>query len=120
MLFIGNDPVCKANKKNIMDGEYLQMDCIVNYAGDMSPLIRWSRSDGINVDSHEMITTSVKDSMVSKLRTLMTMEANTMSFISKISFDPLPPSSYKGGVHEAINAPNYQFIWRHQPNVLCK
>ena len=121
MLLTGNKPVCQANQKSIMAGEYLQMDCIVNYTGGISPVIKWSRSDGINFVSHgKIITTSSNASAVSKLTTQMTMEDNAVSFMSNISFEQPLPSSDKGKVHKALNPPNYVFVWRYQPNVLCK
>lgn len=121
MMFTGNEPVCKANKENIMDGEYLQIQCIVNYTGGISPAIKWYRSDGTNFDSYDnIIAISSNASVDSKLTTMMTIEDNAVSFISNISFNQLLPSSDKGGIHRAINAPDYQFVWKYQPNVLCK
>lgn len=118
MLFIDNDPVCKVNKENIMAGESLQMECVVDYTGSIPPVIKWSRSDGIIPESNDNKTIC---SVVSKLTKRMTIEDNGVTFKSNIYFNHVPLSSNGTiGVHKAINAPNYTFVWTHNANVLCK
>ena len=125
-FFSGSDPVCDTNASNdcVVEGDYIQMWCTVNYTGNWILVMEWTLNGQIpdrpthNTYQPRRVTSSLTKQLVSSDNGV------TFAFTCKMSLNPnssnnlrVPAQVYRT---MATNIPYYQHSWNYTPNVLCK
>lgn len=115
--------MCGFNTSNgsIVEGDHVQMWCSVNYAGNLAPVMEWSRSDGRIVDSTVIYSndTFLRTVLSSSFR-MMNCSDHYVLYACKTYFKKAHVDSQKEGTSSATNAPDYQAECNLTLNVLCK
>lgn len=122
----GAHPVCGTNASEsnggIMEGDYIQMWCTVNYSGNWIAVIDWTKNDRQMTDT-DSIYTNTSTTVTSLLTTQLSSSDNIVTFTCKTTFNETLPkfkTTLKPDDVVATNVPGYQFSCNATTNVLCK
>ena len=119
-----SDPVCRTNASNggVVEGDYIQMWCRVNYTGNWILVMEWT----INRQKPDRPTHNTYGSrrVTSSLIKQLASNDNGITFTCKMSLNPNVTNNLhvpaQVGKTMATNIPYYQHSWNYTANVSCK
>ena len=116
---LDSPPKCKTNASSAdyqwRNGDKLLLFCTIDYTGNWSPNMEWSRNDIVNVTLN-FKTIQQHTSITSTLTLSLKSDDNGVTFTCKSAIDQ------RNEIHETryTYVPTYIFAWNFTANVLCE
>ena len=99
-------------------GDTILLYCTVDYTGNWSPNMEWSRNDGKMITPTSKVIQH-KTSITSTLTLSLNPDDNDVTFACKTSF--IHSTEIEANTEsQARKVPTFQFVWNFTVNVLCE